>query len=432
MTYAETIDYLFACAPMFQQVGAGAYKPGLHTTRLLAEHLGQPQRQLKAIHVGGTNGKGSCSHTLAAILQADGRYERVGLYTSPHLLDFRERFRINGTPMSETYVVDFVAKHRFFFEPLRPSFFELTTLMGFAYFAEMGVDLAVIEVGLGGRLDCTNIIDPLVSVITNVSFDHTQLLGNTLEAIAMEKAGIIKPSTPVIVGEHSPADAVFVAKAEEQNAPLVWAEDTAELRHVCYDEMNETLCYDTTNYGTIVGQLTGNYQQKNAATILAAIAALRSQGIAVSNEAVRTGFANVCDATKLQGRWQTLQTEPRVLCDTGHNVAALQCVVPQLVATAKRYHRLHIVFGMVDDKDLAGVLPLLPQAASYYWCTAATKRAVPSEAIKQAAAACGLHGLAYASVAEACQAALAAARANDLIFVGGSSYVVADLLVFLA
>lgn len=432
MTYAETIEYLFACAPMYQQVGAGAYKPGLHTTELLDAYLGYPHRRFKTIHVGGTNGKGSCAHTLAAILQADSHYERVGLYTSPHLMDFRERFRVNGEPMSEAYVVDFVAKHRAFFEPLMPSFFEITTVMGLAYFADMNVDIAVVEVGLGGRLDCTNVIQPLVSVITNVSLDHTQLLGRELSQIATEKAGIIKPQTPVVVGEHSMADVVFERVAEVQNAPLLWAEDQKEVCGVSYDAEREVLVYDTATYGSFEGQLTGLYQQKNAETVLAVVNALRRLGQPIALEAVRKGFAQVCDLTQLRGRWQTLRQRPRVVCDTGHNVAGLTCTMQQLTETAQGYEHLHIVFGMVDDKDVLGALPLLPPMANYYWCEATTKRAVKSKTIQQLALLYGLHGDAYHSVAKAYEAALNIADVNDLIFVGGSSYVVADLLVFLS
>lgn len=431
MNYAETIEYLFACAPMFQQVGAGAYKPGLHTSLALDEHLGHPHQHFKTIHVGGTNGKGSCSHTLSAILQSSGNYERVGLYTSPHLLDFRERFRINGIPMSEDFVVNFVAKHRSFFEPLHPSFFELTTAMGFAYFAEMGVDIAIIEVGLGGRLDCTNIISPMLSVITNVSLDHTQLLGHTIDQIATEKSGIIKPNTPVVVGEHSEADAIFTQQAHQAAAELIWAEDQYAITHVEYDAVADKLSYHTTSLGKLHGQLTGLYQQKNAATILAAIEVLNNLGEGISQSAVQKGFEQVCDLTGLQGRWQTLQQAPRVICDTGHNVAGLTWSMQQLQEQAMRHEKLHIVFGMVDDKDLLSALPLLPQEATYYWCEANTKRAISSKHLQEVAQRYQLQGEAYERVEQAYTEALFHAKPNDLVFVGGSSYVVADLLHFI-
>lgn len=431
MNYAETIEYLFACAPMFQQVGAGAYKAGLQTSHALDEHLGHPHRQFKSIHVGGTNGKGSTSHTLAAILQASGQFQNVGLYTSPHLIDFRERFRVNGEPMSEAFVVDFVAKHRDFFEPLSPSFFELTTAMGFAYFATMGVDIAVIEVGLGGRLDCTNIISPILSIITNISKDHTQFLGSTLEQIATEKAGIIKPHVPIIIGEHGVADSIFAQVAHTQQSPLLWAEDEGEILDVHYDSTHETLRYNTKHYGSIVGQLTGLYQQKNATTVLTAVRVLQGMGIDLPVDAVRTGFAQVCDLTHLHGRWQTLRQKPRVICDTGHNVAGITWSMQQLQTCAVKHGQLRLVFGMVDDKDVQSVLPLLPRSATYYWCTATTKRAIDSNQLQSHGQKHELLGKAYPTVAEAYAQALSEANEEDLIFVGGSSYVVADLLLYL-
>ncbi len=429
MTYADTLSYLYARVPMFHNIGAGAYKEGLQTTLQLAEYLGHKHRHFKTIHVAGTNGKGSCSHTLAAILQASGLFRKVGLYTSPHLVDFRERFRINGSPMPQQFVVDFVSRHKAFFEPLHPSFFELTTAMCFDYFAQEGVDIAIIETGLGGRLDCTNIITPILSLITNISHDHTQFLGDSLAAIATEKAGIIKPSVPVVIGQsHSDTRPVFMVKAHESRSPLSFADERPEVLSSAYDEGLDRRVYETESFGQIAGDLLGEYQQANLNTVLAAVKALRQQGINLSDEAVRQGVGSVGRLTQLRGRWQTLQHAPHVICDTGHNAAGITAIVRQLSHIRNRYGRIHLVFGMVNDKDLSRVLPLLPTGATYYFTQAATQRAIAADTLRTAAAAHALQGTAYADVFSAYQAALSAADAEDLIFVGGSSYVVADLL----
>ncbi len=423
MTYQETITYLYNSAPLFQNIGQGAYKEGLSNTHALDEHFGHPHRTFRTIHVGGTNGKGSCSHTLAAILQEAGY--RVGLYTSPHLVDFKERIRVNGAPIEEQFVVDFVARHREFFEPLHPSFFELTTAMAFLYFAEQQVDMAVIEVGLGGRLDCTNIICPDLAVITNISFDHVGLLGDTMAKIASEKAGIIKPSTPVIIGEHNEETyPVFKAEAEAKQAPITFAQE----RPLWNDKRGATDCdiYQTLPYGELRVELRGYCQEKNVNTILHAIAALQEAGYHLSEEAVRSGFANVCRLTGLMGRWQQLHTEPRLVCDTGHNTGGFQYIVPQLQAQPCK--RLRIVFGMVNDKDIRGVLRLMPKEATYYFCQASVARALNSTALQEVAREFGLQGAAYPTVQAATEAALAEADAEDFIYVGGSSFVVADLL----
>ena len=424
MNYQETIQYLYNSTPVFEHVGASAYKEGLDNSLALDEHLAMPHRQFKTIHVAGTNGKGSTAHTLAAILQACGY--RVGLYTSPHLIDFRERIRVNGEPLSEAYVVNFVARHRDFFEPLHPSFFELTTAMAFSYFAESSVDVAVIEVGLGGRLDCTNIISPVLSVITNISLDHTGFLGNTLAQIASEKAGIIKKETPVVVGETTAeTHPVFANKAKEMHAPMVWAEVKPEVLQ--WQHRNEGgLNLQTRSFGNVVFELGGNYQHHNANTILTATLQLQTLGFAITATAVAQGMANVCQSTGLQGRWQTLSTTPRVICDTGHNVAGWQYLSTQLAAQS--YRTLRMVFGMVDDKDLDTVLTLLPKDATYYFTQASTHRAVPSEIVAQKAEQNALHGHIYNKVRTAYDAALNDAEEGDLVFVGGSSYVVADLL----
>lgn len=407
MNYSETITYLYQSTPLFQQVGAGAYKEGLTNSLLLDEHLGHPHRLFHSIHVAGTNGKGSCSHTLAAILQSAGY--RVGLYTSPHLVDFRERIRVNGVPVSEQYVVDFVERERSFFEPLHPSFFELTTAMAFRYFADCHVDVAVVEVGLGGRLDCTNLISPDLSVITNISFDHTQFLGHTLAAIAREKAGIIKPHTPVVVGEVLPETRfVFEQQAQAMEAHLYFAEEQSLL------------------YADVEMELKGCYQQKNRATVLAAIPLLQQAGYRVGDAEVRRGFAQVVELTGLQGRWQQLQEVPRMVCDTGHNVGGIRYVAEQL--KSQHCRTLRMVMGMVNDKDIRGVLALLPREAVYYFTQASVKRALPVEEFARLAMEAGLQGSCYPDVASAVQAAQKESLPEDFIFVGGSSYIVADLL----
>ena len=356
----------------------------------------------------GTNGKGSCSHTLAAILQEVGY--RVGLYTSPHLVDFRERIRINGQPIPEKYVVDFVEKERDFFEPLHPSFFELTTAMAFRYFADEKVDVAVIEVGLGGRLDCTNIIHPDLCIITNISFDHVQFLGDTLAKIAGEKAGIIKAGIPVVIGETTPeTKPVFLQKAAEEKAPIIFAEDTMK-----------------NDYPKMKTELQGLYQIKNTRTILAALPLLKEAGYRIDEQSIRSGFAHVCELTGLMGRWQKLQDAPTLICDTGHNVGGITYIVEQL--KQQTYRQLHIIIGMVNDKDISGVLSLLPKDATYYFTKASVKRALPAEELCKLAAQNGLQGSCYPDVPAAVTAAQEKSHPEDFIFVGGSNFIVADLL----
>lgn len=409
---------------MFQQVGSKAYKEGLENTLALDAHFGHPHTRYKTIHVGGTNGKGSCSHTLAAVLQSAGY--KVGLYTSPHLVDFRERIRINGSPIPEEVVVDFVARHRAFFEPLHPSFFEVTTALAFLWFAQEGVDVAVIEVGLGGRLDCTNIITPTLSIITNISPDHTALLGNSLAEIATEKAGIIKPCVPVVVGETTAQTrSIFARKAEEAGAPITFAEDEKLLLATTF-EPDGTPLHQTRRYPNLRAGLRGIYQIKNTNTLLSAIARLIEAGYNITEEAVRHGFEHVTTLTGLQGRWQTLQTAPTVVCDTGHNVAGITDVMKQL--EMQTYRRLHIVFGMVNDKDVSGVLALLPTHACYYFTRPSNERALPQDQLREAAQAFGLQGNAYADVVSALTAAQEKSLPEDFIFIGGSSFMVADVL----
>ena len=423
MNYQETIEYLFNSTPVFEKVGAKAYKPGLQTTETLDKHFGHPHRQFKSIHVAGTNGKGSCSHTLAAILQSEGY--KVGLFTSPHLVDFRERIRVNGECISEQYIIDFVEKERSFFEPLHPSFFELTTALAFKYFAEQKVDIAIIEVGLGGRLDCTNIITPILSIITNISKDHTQFLGNTLAEIAGEKAGIIKPGVPVIIGEDLPETRpVFQQKAQKENSPIIFAQDENQQEVQKAEHINGKMEYTTRTWGKLTGELCGDYQAKNMNTILNAVKYLTL--VKNKGTSIKYGISHVTELTGLMGRWQKIQDKPLVICDTGHNVGGWQYLAPQIKAQACR--QLRIVFGMVDDKDVTTVMKMLPKDAIYYWTQATTKRAIKVEKIAELGTSLGLNGNVYSSVNKAFKGAQADAAEDDFIFVGGSSYIVADFL----
>lgn len=405
MTYSEATEYLFTSAPLFQNIGAGAYKEGLGNTEALDTHFGHPHRKYMTIHVAGTNGKGSVSHTLAAILQSAGY--RVGLYTSPHLVDFRERIRVNGEMISKERVVKFVEEERSFFEPLYPSFFELATALAFKYFEEAAVDIAVIETGLGGRLDCTNIVSPILSIITNISFDHIQFLGNTLPAIAKEKAGIIKPGTPVVIGEtggNRDVKTVFLEKSLEMQSPIYFA--------------------DELNHPHRKTQLKGYCQEKNTQTILTALDILKEK-LNISQESIDKGFLNVCELTGLMGRWQILNISPLTICDTGHNVGGWEYLARQLESTPGT---LHIVIGMVGDKDVNKVISMLPKRGKYYFTQASVARAMPVEQFTEIARKNGLEGVSFSNVNEAYNAAMKDASTNDTIFIGGSTFIVADLL----
>lgn len=424
MTYKETTEYLFNSAPLFQHIGKEAYKEGLANTWTLDEHFGHPHRNFRCIHIAGTNGKGSCSHTLAAILQRAGY--KVGLYTSPHLVDFRERIRVNGEMIPEQGVIDFVARERAFFEPLHPSFFELTTALAFLYFAECQVDVAVIEVGLGGRLDCTNIIRPDLSIITNISFDHTQFLGNTLALIAGEKAGIIKQDTPVVIGEATEETRkVFIDKAKEMNALLWFAEEDHEVISSVPSGLGGRI-YQTRSWEQLEGELGGLYQEKNTNTVLCAVKMLRNLGYTIEDNHLREGFARVCELTGLRGRWQVIGKSPLILCDTGHNMGGILYIAEQLSALPAQ--TLRIVIGMVNDKDVRGALAALPAQATYYFTKANVKRALPEQELQEIARELGRTGTSYASVKEAYTQACSEASSEDVVFVGGSSFIVADLL----
>ena len=428
MTYQETCDYLYSQMPMFERQGASGYKEGLSNTQAFDEHFGHPHQSFATIHVAGTNGKGSVSHTLASVLQECGYI--VGLYTSPHLVDFRERIRINGRPISEEYVVDFVERERAFFEPLHPSFFEVTTALAFKYFSDKHVDIAVVEVGLGGRLDCTNIINPIVSVITNISFDHQQFLGETLDKIASEKAGIIKRGTPVIIGENHPQTRpVFEAKARKMGAPIIFAEDEPEVISAQPTE-DGGMHYETKHVGIFDGDLGGIYQQKNLNTVLYTLKMVEKLGYLCfpgrNCIELHNGVGKVCSNTGLMGRWQTIQQKPHVVCDTGHNVGGWQYLSRQLAMV--KCEKMHIVFGMVNDKDIDSVLELLPKQAIYYFTKANTKRALNEQSVRLLAVNHALSGNSYPSVYEAYSAAMKQAGDNDFVFIGGSSYVVGDFL----
>lgn len=423
MNYEETIEYLFSQLPVFQNIGGSAYKEGLGNSLQLDKHFDYPHKKYKTIHVGGTNGKGSTSHTLAAVL-AEAGYN-VGLYTSPHLVDFRERIRVNGAKIPKQYIVDFVADHQKFFEPIHPSFFELTMAMAFKYFADQKVDVAVIEVGLGGRLDSTNIISPDLSIITNISLDHVQFLGNSEEKIAVEKAGIIKPNTPVVIGEaEGEVRKVFKNKANEQNAPIAF---TSELNVITSYENNETgFLLETVKYPQLSFELGGLAQLKNAATILTAIEQLIKVGYNITDTAVYSGFAEVCELTGLMGRWQLIQESPRVICDTGHNAGGIAYIGEQL--KNEKYDKLHFILGMVNDKDISTVLSLLPKNANYYFSKASIARALDENELKNLAETYNLSGQAYSTVEKAVEAALTNAHENDLIFIGGSNFTVGEAI----
>lgn len=424
MTYEKVIKYLYNSVPIFQNVGAVAYKEGLYNTKKLDEHFNHPHKKYRTVHVAGTNGKGSCSHTIAAILQ-DAGY-KVGLYTSPHLKDFRERIRVNGECISKDYVVDFVEKERGFFEPLHPSFFELTTALAFKYFADANIDIAVVEVGLGGRLDCTNIITPIVSVITNISFDHTQFLGKTLDKIAGEKAGIIKEGIPVVVGEILPETRpVFVKNAEQCHSKIIIAEESREVID-SKQEDDGSITYTTRHFGVLNSEMGGIYQIKNTNTVLCAIREIKLTGLNISDENVRRGVGNVIEKTHLLGRWQTMGKNPTVICDTGHNMGGWQYLSKQLAA--QKCKQMRVVFGMVDDKDIEGVMSILPKSAIYYFAKAKTKRAINENILIEESKKFGLHGTCYNNVKTAFNSAMADADKDDFIFVGGSSYIVADFM----
>lgn len=406
MNYQETINWMFSQLPMYQTQGASAYKKDLTNTILLSKHLSHPERDLKCIHVAGTNGKGSTSHLLASVLQEAGY--KVGLYTSPHLKDYRERIKINGEEISEEFVWKFISKNKSFFEENQLSFFEMTVGLTFAYFKKEKTDINIIEVGMGGRLDSTNIIKPLVSAITNIGFDHTQFLGNTLEAIAFEKAGIIKNDTPIVIGEYTlETKNVFLNKAKETNSEIFFASDLiAE---------------------TYPSELLGDYQIQNKKTVLQTIKILQSQNeFKISEENIKNGFQKVIKNTGLQGRWQQLKDNPKVICDTAHNSHGLKIVLNQI--QNEKFEQLHIVLGVVNDKDLNEILPLFPKNAKYYFCKPNIPRGLNAGILQKKAADFQLNGKVYNSISNAYQEALKSSTKKDFIYIGGSTFVVAEVL----
>ena len=406
MNYQEIISWMFNQLPMYQLQGASAYKKDLTNAYLLANHLGNPEQNLKCIHVAGTNGKGSTSHMLASIFQEAGY--TVGLYTSPHLKDYRERIKINGEVISEDFVCDFINSNKAFFEANDMSFFEMTVGLAFEYFAKEKVDIAIIEVGMGGRLDATNIITPLFSVITNIGLDHIQFLGNTLEAIAFEKAGIIKPKIPVVIGEYTAeTKPVFLDKATANNAQIFFASDSIQ-----------------ENYPS---DLTGDYQIHNKKTVVQTIAILNSQNeFKISESQIKSGLLNVVKNTGLEGRWQQLGEFPKIICDTAHNKNGLEIVMKQI--QKEKYDTLHFVLGVVNDKDLDEILPLFPKDAIYFFCKPNIPRGLDARILQEKAATFNLKGEVYNSVSESYKSAIQNATNSDFIYIGGSTFVVAEIL----
>jgi dihydrofolate synthase/folylpolyglutamate synthase len=443
MDYAATLDYLYSQLPMFTRDGPSAFKEDLTNTLELCKRLGNPQHKFKSVHVAGTNGKGSTSHMLAAILQVAGY--KTGLYTSPHLRDFRERIRINGEMISEHHVIDFVEQHRADFEDIKPSFFEMTVGMAFDAFAREKVDIAIIEVGLGGRLDSTNIITPLVSVITNIGWDHVNMLGDTLQLIAAEKAGIIKHGIPVIIGEYQPEVVdVFTNKATLENAPISFASEQwsievkgerqkakGQLQEVLEIEIHKNDFPLTTHYSPLTTHhlkldLPGTYQLKNVKAVLSTVEELRKQGFIISDDHIRTALSQVKKLTGLHGRWEVLNHHPLTICDTGHNPEGITEVLKNIEGVP--YHHLHFVMGVVNDKDISKILAMLPKNATYYFCKPDIPRGLEAESLKLKAESFGLHGDIYPSVKSAFQTAQQNASDDDLVFVGGSTFVVAEIV----
>ena len=426
MNYEETVNYLFTSAPLFQNIGAEAYKDGLQNTIALDTHFGHPHTKYKTIHIAGTNGKGSCAHTIAAILQTAGY--KTGLYTSPHLVDFRERIRVNGKKIPKQDVIDFVEKERDFFEPLHPSFFELTTALAFEYFAKQEIDVAVIEVGLGGRLDCTNIIKPEVSIITNISFDHTQFLGNTLTQIAKEKAGIIKHGITAVIGETvKDTKDIFEKTAKAVGAPIVFAESKPIVKS--YTHCANGIMLDTNMFAQQLHyELGGDYQKRNANTILCTVKELRKKGFNITDEAIRYGFEHVGKLTGLHGRWEVFSGKPTVILDAGHNPGGLMYNMQQLKGI--KAGKIRIIIGMVSDKDINSALKLMPKEARYYFTKASVKRAMDERTLHSMAAKHELIGMHYPNVAEAYKAAMEDSAPNDVIYIGGSNFIVGDFLAY--
>ena len=428
MTYAQTLEFLYSKLPMFTRVGATALKKDLHNTIAFCSRLDHPQNKFKSIHIGGTNGKGSTSHMLAAILQQAGY--KTGLYTSPHLKDFRERIRINGKMAPKSFVKSFVKAQKAIIEEIQPSFFEVTVAMAFDYFAKEKVDIAVIEVGLGGRLDSTNIITPELAVITNISLDHTNILGDTLREIAFEKAGIIKKNIPIVIGEKDKeTEHVFLNKAKAEHAPISFSNIDLTTQNI--NQKGSLLILDIYKgnevlFSKLALDLTGTHQIKNIKTIIQTALKLRELGYSITDNAIYSGLKNVKKLTGLQGRWQTIAKNPLTICDTGHNKAGITEVIQNINNT--KHQNLHFVIGMVKDKDISGVLAILPKNATYYFCQPNLERALTSKELCNQAKEFNLKGKTFLSVADAYANAKLNAEEKDLIFIGGSTFVVAEIL----
>lgn len=428
MTYKETLDWMFNKLPMYQRIGGSAYKADLNNTIQLLQFLDNPHNNFKSVHVAGTNGKGSTSHMLASVFQEAGY--KTGLYTSPHLIDFRERIRINGEMIPEENVVRFIDQYMDQFEKMELSFFEMTVGMAFDYFSREKVDIAIVEVGMGGRLDSTNLITPELSIITNIDFDHMKFLGDTREKIAYEKAGIIKPGVPVVIGEtHPETRQVFIDKAHECNSPIYFADQIFDCDKIHIESITEQQ-FDVWKNSELYMEaleipLMGNYQQKNLTTVMCAIDLLRKK-FNLTDDAIRDGIGRVVRNTHLMGRWQILNKDPLTIADTGHNVAGITEVVRQLAEM--QYSKLHFVLGMVNDKDIDSVLQLLPRGAEYYFCKADIPRGLDANILAERAFDMGLRGMAYESVSHAYRSAVNAARFGDVVFIGGSNFTVAEVV----
>lgn len=428
MNYQEVIEFMFNSLPMYQRVGAAAYKANLDNTLAFDKITGSPHKKYKTIHIAGTNGKGSVSHSLASILQEAGY--KTGLYTSPHLTDYRERIRVNGKKIEESFITEFINSHKNFIKNVKPSFFEMSVALAFKYFELQQVEVAVIEVGMGGRLDSTNIILPELSVITNIGLDHTQFLGNSLAEIAGEKAGIIKQNIPVVIGERQKeTEEVFLKKAKEKNSKISFASDNyackilnSNLKYSSFEVEKKT---SDKSY-TLNFNLSGKYQEKNLATILETVDNLRNQGFCISDENVKQGLENLIKNTGFHGRWETLSTEPLTICDTGHNKEGLSYTIEQLLSL--EFKKLRFVLGFVNDKNVDEVLKLFPKNAEYYFCKAQIPRALDEKILLEKANLVSINGKSFENVSSAYHAAKKDADKNDVIFIGGSTFVVADLL----
>jgi dihydrofolate synthase / folylpolyglutamate synthase len=423
MDYKQTLNYLFSALPMYQRIGQAAYKADLKTTVSIDKYFEHPHKNFKSIHIAGTNGKGSVSHMIASVMQEAGY--KTGLYTSPHLKDFRERIKVNGQMISQDYVVDFVKKNKRIFEDLEASFFEMSVALAFKYFSDCKVEFAIIETGMGGRLDSTNIIKPILSIITNIGLDHTKFLGNTITEIASEKAGIIKQNIPVIIGEtQSNSKPVFENVASKMNSDIFFADSDITIEYLCKNLKYNIFRLIPENK-TFELDLKGNYQAKNLTTVIKSLDIMQKCGIKVSEDNIKNGLKNVINNTGLKGRWQVLNTTPLTICDIGHNVEGVSYIVEQILQ--QKFNKLRIIWGMVNDKDISQILQILPQNAYYYFTQAQIPRALPAEVIYNEAIKYGLQGEVIQNVEQAYNQAVLNSKKEDMIFIGGSTFVVSEI-----